>query len=92
MENCLGPIRFTDKITVIDGNTASIVYNSGGANIGYCSNPTGDITLSVTGIPTSSFDNQALTFSLIVDNSTAAAAGVKNNFNFCLCSWTVGHI
>ena len=51
--------------------------NSGGANIGYCSNPTGDITLNVTGIPTSSFDNQALTFSLIVDNSTAAAAGVR---------------
>ena len=67
----------SEQLIRIDGNTASIVYNSGGANIGYCSNPTGDITLNVTGIPTSSFDNQALTFSLIVDNSTAAAAGVR---------------
>ena len=67
----------SEQLIRIDGNTASIVYNSGGAYIVYCSNPTGDITLSVTGIPTSSFDNQALTFSLIVDNSTAAAAGVR---------------
>ena len=67
----------SEQLIRIDGNTASIVYNSGGANIGYCSNPTGDITLSVTGIPTSSFDNQAITFSVIVDNSTAAAAGVR---------------
>ena len=67
----------SEQLVRIDGNTATIAYNSGGANIGYCSNPTGDITLNVTGIPTSSFDNQALTFSLIVDNSTAAAAGVR---------------
>ena len=67
----------SEQLIRVDGNTASIVYNSGGANIGYCSNPTGDITLSVTGIPTSSFDNQAITFSVIVDNSTAAAAGVR---------------
>ena len=60
-----------------DGNTATITYNSGGANIGYCTSPTGDITLSVTGIPTTGFDNQALTFSVIVDNSTANAAGVR---------------
>ena len=67
----------SEQLIRVDGNTASIVYNSGGANIGLCTNPTGDITLSVTGIPTSSFDNQAITFSVIVDNSTAAAAGVR---------------
>ncbi len=67
----------SEQLVRVDGNTATITYNSGGANIGYCTNPTGDITLSVTGIPTSSFDNQALTFSLIVDNSTANAAGVR---------------
>ena len=67
----------SEQLVRIDGNTATITYNSGGANIGYCTNPTGDITLSVTGIPTSSFDNQAITFSVIVDNSTAAAAGVR---------------
>ena len=67
----------SEQLVRVDGNTATITYNSGGANIGYCTNPTGDITLSVTGIPTSSFDNQAITFSVIVDNSTAAAAGVR---------------
>ena len=67
----------SEQLVRIDGNTATITYSSGGANIGYCTSPTGDITLSVTGIPTSSFDNQAITFSLIVDNSTANAAGVR---------------
>ena len=67
----------SEQLIRIDGNTASIQYNSGGANIGYCTNPTGDITLNVVGIPTSGFDNRTLTFSLIVDNSTAAAAGVR---------------
>ena len=67
----------SEQLVRVDGNTATITYNSGGANIGYCTSPTGDITLSVTGIPTTGFDNQALTFSVIVDNSTAAAAGVR---------------
>ena len=67
----------SEELVRIDGNTATITYNSGGANIGYCTNPTGDITLSVTGIPTTGFDNQTLTFSVIVDNSTANAAGVR---------------
>ena len=67
----------SEELVRIDGNTATITYNSGGANIGYCTSPTGDITLSVTGIPTTGFDNQALTFSVIVDNSTANAAGVR---------------
>ena len=67
----------SEQLVRVDGNTATITYNSGGANIGYCTSPTGDITLSVTGIPTTGFDNQALTFSVIVDNSTANAAGVR---------------
>ena len=50
----------SEQLVRVDGNTATITYSSGGANIGYCTNPTGDITLSVTGIPTSSFDNQAI--------------------------------
>ena len=66
-----------EKLIRVDGNTASIQYNTGGANVGFCSNPTGDITLNVVGIPTSGFDNRTITFSLIVNNSTAAAAGVR---------------
>ena len=68
----------SEQLVRVDGNTATITYNSGGANIGYCTNPTGDITLSVTGIPTTGFDNQTLTFSVIVDNTGQnTAAGVR---------------
>jgi hypothetical protein len=68
----------SEQLVRVDGNTATITYSSGGANIGYCTNPTGDITLSVTGIPTTGFDNQALTFSMIVNNAGAnTAAGVR---------------
>ena len=71
-----GDTRFTavsEQLKRVDGNTASITYNSSGQNIGYCTNPTGDITLSVEGIPTdSNFDNQSLTFSVIVQQTGTA--------------------
>ena len=50
-------IRFynvAEKLTRSDGNTVSLVYGSNGTNVGFATNPTGDITLAVTGIPTSS--------------------------------------
>ena len=59
-----------EQLKRVDGNTASITYNSSGQNIGLCTNPTGDITLNVTGIPVdSNFDNQVLTFSVIVQQT-----------------------
>ena len=62
-----------EKTTVGSGNTISIVYNTGGGNIAICTNPTGDITLNVTGIPTdSTFNNYSLTFSVIVSNTGTA--------------------
>ena len=68
-----GQSRFTavaEELKRIDGNTASITYNSSGQNIGLCTNATGDITLNVTGIPTdSNFNNQVLTFSVIVQQA-----------------------
>jgi len=68
-----GQTRFTavsEQLKRVDGNTASITYNSSGQNIGLCTNPTGDITLSVEGIPTdSNFNNQVLTFSVIVQQA-----------------------
>ena len=71
-----GDTRFTavsEQLKRVDGNTASITYNSSGQNIGYCTNPTGDITLNVTGIPVSSnFDNQSLTFSVVVQQTGTA--------------------
>ena len=62
-----------DKTTVADGNSPGLVYDTGGGNVAICTNPSGPITLSVTGIPTdSSFDNRAISFAVIVQQSTTA--------------------
>ena len=71
-----GDTRFTavaEQLKRVDGNTASITWNSSGQNIGLCTNPTGDITLNVSGIPVdSNFNNQVLTFSVIVQQTGTA--------------------
>jgi len=62
-----------EKTTLINGNTAGLVYNTGGGNIAICTNATGDITLAVSGIPeTSDFDNNSLTFSVCTLNTGTA--------------------
>ena len=62
-----------EKSTIVNGNTASLVYNTGGGNITICTNPSGDVTLEVTGIPTaSSFDNHVITFSVVVQQTGTA--------------------
>jgi hypothetical protein len=69
-------VRFynvAEKLTRIDGNTVNLVYSSNGSNIGLATNPSGNITLNVTGIPTSSdFDNHVITFSVFVTNTGTA--------------------
>jgi hypothetical protein len=56
----------SEKTTLVSGNTVSLVYNTGGGNVAICTNPTGPITLNVTGIPTdTTFDNRMLTFSVV---------------------------
>ena len=71
-----GQTRITavsEQLARIDGNTANITYNSSGQNIGLCTNATGDITLNVTGIPVdTNFNNQVLTFSVIVQQTGTA--------------------
>jgi hypothetical protein len=60
-------ISVAEKLTRIDGNTASLVYNGSSSNIGLCTNPSGNITLAVTNIPTSSdFDNHSISFGVMV--------------------------
>ena len=62
-----------EKTTRIDGNTASLIYNTGGGNIAICTNPSGDITLAVTGIPTTTdFNDTSITFSVIVNQTGTA--------------------
>lgn len=74
-----------EKVFRTSGNTVNLVYNSSGSsggNIGYTTNPTGDITLNVTGIPTlSSFDDHSLTFAVIVNNTGIARTVTAVNLN-----------
>jgi len=66
-------ITVSEKLTRIDGNTVNLTYNSSSANIGFATNPSGDITLNVTNIPeTSDFDNHVLTFSVFVNQTGTA--------------------
>jgi len=63
-----------EKTTRVNGNTISLVYNTGGGNVAICTNPSGNITLNVTGIPlTSDFDNTSITFA-VMSNASAGVA------------------
>jgi hypothetical protein len=67
-------ITGAEKTVLISGNTASLTYNSSSANVAICTNATGNITLSVNGIPTSSdFDNHAVTFTVIATSTSGVA-------------------
>jgi hypothetical protein len=71
-----------DKTTIVSGNSASLVYNTGGGNVAICTNPSGPITLNVTGIPTdSSFDNRAISFAVIVNQGATAYACTNVSLN-----------
>jgi hypothetical protein len=71
-----------EKTTLVNGNTVSLVYNTGGGNVAICTNPSGNITLNVTGIPTdSSFNNYSLAFSVIVTNTGTARSCTAINLN-----------
>ena len=74
-----------EKVFRTNGNTVSLVYNSSGSaggNVGYTTNPSGDVTLNVTGIPTSStFDDYSITFAVIVNNTGTARTVTAINLN-----------
>jgi hypothetical protein len=66
-------LSVAEKLVRIDGNTVGIVYTSTGANVGYCTNPSGNITLEVTDIPTdSSLDNHIISFSVVINQTGTA--------------------
>lgn len=66
-------ITIAEKLVRVDGNTVNLVYNSNSANIGFCTNASGDITLNVTNIPTTSdFDNHVVTFNVFVEQTGTA--------------------
>jgi hypothetical protein len=76
-------ITGAEKIYRTSGNTINLAYSSNtGANIGYTTNPTGDIAVNVTGIPTSSvFDDYSITFAVIVNNTGTACTCTSINLN-----------
>jgi hypothetical protein len=82
-----------EKLTKGTGNLVKLSYKEGSGNIGFCTSPTGDITLEVTGIPTdSSFDNQVLTFSVVVQQTGIARTCNRVKLNGVLTSikWPEG--
>ena len=75
-------LSVAERIEIVDGNTVSIAYTSTGSNIGFCTNPSGDISLSVTGIPTdSSFDKHAISFSILVNQTGTARTCTSVSLN-----------
>ena len=84
-----------EKTTRINLNTANLVYNTGGGNIAICTNPNGDITLNVSGIPTdTSFNDTAVTFSVFVNQTGTArscTAVTLNGFNATI-RWAGGSL
>ena len=85
--NGSGALSFStiaDKVTIVSGNSVNVVYNAsgGGGNVAICTNPSGPITLNVTGIPTNSyFDNRLISFSVIVNQGTTAYACTNVSLN-----------
>ena len=66
-------ISVAEKSQILTGTTLSLVYNTGGSNIAIHTNPSADVTLAVTGIPTdTSFNNSVLTFSAVLINTGTA--------------------
>jgi len=75
-------ITGSEKITRVDGNTVTLTYAGSSSNVAICTNPSGNITLNVVGIPTiSSFDNHALTFSVIVQQTGTARTCIAVTLN-----------
>jgi hypothetical protein len=65
------------------GNTVTLTYNStSSSNVGYTTNPSGDITVNVVGIPTSSdYDDHSISFAVIVNNTGTARTCTAVNLN-----------
>jgi hypothetical protein len=72
-----------EKVHRQSGNTVTLTYNSSSSsNVGYTTNPSGDITVNVNGIPTTSdFDDHSITFAVILNNTGTARTCTAVNLN-----------
>ena len=88
-------ISVAEKHVITSGNTVTLTYNGASSNIGLTTNPTGDITLAVVGIPTSSdFDSHTLTFSVFVNQTGTARSctAVTLNGRSATIRWAGGSL
>jgi len=72
-----------EKVHRQSGNAVTLTYDStSSSNVGYTTNPSGDITVNVVGIPTSSdYDDHSITFAVIVNNTGTARTCTAVNLN-----------
>jgi len=88
-------ISVAEKHVIASGNTVTLTYNGASSNIGLTTNPSGDITLAVVGIPTSSdFNSHTLTFSVFVNQTGTArtcTAVTLNGYNATI-RWAGGSL
>jgi len=72
-----------EKVHRHSGNTVTLTYNStSSSNVGYTTNPSGNVTVNVVGIPTSSdYDDHSITFAVIVNNTGTARTCTAVNLN-----------
>jgi hypothetical protein len=81
-----GAMRVTsgmEKVHRQAGVGLTLTYNSSSSsNVGYAINPSGDITVNVVGIPTSSdYDDHSISFAVIVNNTGTARTCTTVNLN-----------
>jgi hypothetical protein len=76
-------ITGSEKVVRTNGNTVTLTYNnSSSSNVGYTTNPSGNITLNVLNIPTdSNFDDNSITFAVIVNSTGTARTCTSVNLN-----------
>ena len=76
-------ITGAEKIHRQSGDTVTLTYNSSSSsNVGYTTNPSGDITVNVVGIPTSSdFDDHSISFTVITNSTGTARTCTAVNLN-----------
>ena len=76
-------ISGAEKVVRTSGNTINLTYNSELSSVvGYTTNPSGNITVNVNGIPTSSdFDDHSISFTVIVNSTGTARTCTAINFN-----------
>jgi len=81
-----GAMRVATGMEKVDrqaGVAVTLTYNSStSSNVGYTTNPSGDITVNVVGIPTSSdYDDHSITFAVIVNSTGTARTCTAVNLN-----------